>query len=115
MGLDFIRRAAKGFNKAWDRGRTSLAMPSLFSHNPQLGRRSVIVEFIPDFTPRVGCEYAVCFSGPDLVMLDEVNCVGVLKSPPPDLVDAVRDAGGAALGQITRFNPISGTGDVEVE
>lgn len=114
MGLDFIRRAAKGFTKAWDRGRTNLAIPSLFSRNPQLGRRSVIVEF-QDFTPCVGAEYPVCFNGPDLVMLHENHCVGLLKSPPSDLVDAVRDVGGTALGQITRFNPISGTGDVEVE
>ena len=34
MGLDFIRRAAKGFTKAWDRGRTSLAEPSLFTRYP---------------------------------------------------------------------------------
>ena len=53
--------------------------------------------------------------GPRLILLDETNPIGCLQNPPQDLVDAVHAAGGYALGQITCFNPISGTADVEIE
>jgi len=115
MGLDFIRRAAKNFTKAWDRGRTSLAQPSLFARHPESRRRTVIAELAPGCTPQVGAEFAVCADGPRLILLDETNPIGCLQNPPQDLVDAVHAAGGYALGQITCFNPISGTADVEIE
>ena len=115
MGLDFIRRAAKGFTKTWDRGRTSLATPSLFTRYPEARRRTVLAEMAPDCTPRVGAEFAVCVEGQRLVHIDETNRIGCLQNPPSDLVDAIRAAGGYALGQISHFNPISGTADVEIE
>ena len=115
MGLDFIRRAAKNFTKAWDRGRTSLAHPSLFARSPEARRRTAIAEIVPGCTPQAGAEFAVQAEGPRLILLDQMIPIGCLQSPPQDLVDAVHAAGGFALGQITCFNPISGTADVEIE
>jgi hypothetical protein len=34
MGLDFIRRCAPTFTKAWNRGKHDLATPTLFSNTP---------------------------------------------------------------------------------
>ncbi|MCO4095360.1 MAG: hypothetical protein HEQ37_19250 [Acidovorax sp.] len=115
MGLDFIRRAAKGFTKSWDRGRTSLATPSLFTRYPEARRRTVIAEMAPDCNPRVGAEFAICIEGRSLVLIEETSRIGYLQNPPSDLVDAIRAAGGCALGQISHFNPISGTADVEID
>ena len=115
MGLDFIRRAAKGFTKAWDRGRTSLATPTLFTRYPESRTRTVIAEMQPDCNVSVGAELAICVVGDKLILIDETSQVGCMQNPPTDLVDAVRAAGGCALGQITRFNPISGTADVEID
>lgn len=115
MGLDFLRRAAKGFTKAWDRGRTSLAAPSLFTRYPESRTRTVITELLPDCHVKVGAEVAVCFAGDQLILVEETSQIGCLKNPPPDLVAAVREAGGYALGQIKQFNPLSGTADVEVD
>ena len=115
MGLDFIRRAAKGFTKAWDRGRTSLAEPSLFTRYPESRTRTVIAELLPDCQVKVGAELAVCFDGDQLILVEETNQIGCMRNPPPDLVAAVRNAGGYALGQIRQFNPLSGTADVEID
>ncbi len=115
MGLDFIRRAAKGFTKAWDRGRTSLASPSLFTRYPESRTRTVIADVMPDSQVQVGAELVVCFAGDQLILVEETNQIGCMKNPPADLVEAVREAGGYALGQIKQFNPLSGTADVEVD
>ena len=115
MGLDFIRRAAKGFTKSWDRGRTNLAKPSLFTRYPEARRRTVIAEMAPDCNPRVGAELLVCVEGNCVILIDEAYRIGCLQNPPSDLVDAIRAAGGNAMGQISHFNPISGTADVEIE
>ena len=115
MGLDFIRRAAKGFTKAWDRGRTDLVEPSLFTRYPESRTRTVIAELLPGCQVKVGAELAVCFAGDQLILVDETNQVACMRNPPPDLVMAVREAGGYALGQIKQFNPLSGTADVEVD
>jgi hypothetical protein len=115
MGLDFIRRAAKGFTKAWDRGRTSLAEPSLFTRYPETRTRTVIAELLPDCQVKVGAELAVCVAGDQLILIQETHQVGYMNNPPPELLEAVRCAGGYALGQIKQFNPLSGTADVEID
>jgi len=91
MGLDFIRRRAKTFTKTWSRGRTDLAQPTLFTRYPECRSRSV------------------------LLLVRGTTQIGSASSPPPDLMAAICKAGGNALGQVARINPISGTADVEVE
>lgn len=115
MGLDFIRRGAKGFAKAWDKGRTSLAEPTLFTRYPEARARTVIAELLPDCKTKVGAQLAVCVRGDQLVLVEETNQIGCMKSPPPDLLAAVRSAGGYAFGQIKQIHPLSGTADVEID
>ena len=75
----------------------------------------MIAELLPDCHVKVGAELAVCFDGDQLILVEETNQIGCMRNPPPDLVAAVRDAGGYALGQIKQFNPLSGTADVEID
>lgn len=115
MGLDFIRRASKGFTKAWDRGRVSLAQPTLFTRHPESRRRTVIAELSPGCRVSVGMELMVCVDGERLILLEEISEVGCVECPPADSVDAIRTTGGHALGHVVCINPISGTADVEIE
>ena len=115
MGLDFIRRTAKGFTKTWDRSCTSLAEPSLFARYPETRTRTVIAELQTGCQTKVGDELAICFADDQLILVAETIRIGFMKDPPPDLVAAVCAAGGYALARIKQLNPLSGTADVEVE
>jgi len=115
MGLDFIRRRAKTFTKTWSRGRTDLAQPTLFTRYPECRSRSVLVDLAPNAGVSAGTRLLLCARGADLLLVRGTTQIGSASSPPPDLMAAICKAGGNALGQVARINPISGTADVEVE
>ena len=64
---------------------------------------------------KVGAQLAVCVSGDQLILVEETYPVGRMKTPPADLLAAVRSAGGYAFGQIKQIHPLSGTADVEID
>ncbi len=114
MGLDFLRRTAKSSIKAWNRGKASLSVPTLFGQQTECQSRAVVAEFDGDI-PQVGEQITLHFQNGDIVIARE-NCrIGKVSSPPPDLVDALRNAGGCALGRLRQIHQLSGTADVEVE
>ena len=115
MGLDFIRRAARSFTKAWDRGKTELAQPTLFTRYPDCRTRTIVAQLDDRLPPSAGEQLAVCVRDKTLILVRETVQVGVAQSPPPDLYRAIRDAGDCALARVVRINPLSGTADVEVE
>lgn len=115
MGLDFIRRAAPAFTKAWDRNKENLAQPTLFTRYPECRTRTVIADLSERADLTAGANVIVCVKGPELVLVSKNEGIGVIREPPADLHSAIRDAGDCALGQVTRLNPLSGTADVEIE
>jgi hypothetical protein len=115
MGLDFIRRAAPTFQKSWDRGRTALAQPTLFTRYPECRTRSVIAEFDDGIRPGPGTTVAVCLSQKELVLVAGITRMGIVRNAPPDLLNAIASSGGCALGHVVSINPLSGTADVEIE
>ena len=116
MGLDFIRRTAKTFTKSWDRNKTELAQPTLFTRYPECRSRSLVAD-IADGAAVLsqGARILVSTRGTELVLITGTTQIGAVQNPPSDLFAAVRQAGGNALGRVTRINPISGTADVEIE
>ncbi len=115
MGLDFIRRSAKTFTKSWDRNRTELAQPTLFTRYPECRSRSLIADIADGAGVSQGSPILVCARGAELVLITGTTQVGAVPHPPSDLLSAVEQAGGNALGRVTRINPISRTADVEIE
>jgi hypothetical protein len=115
MGLDFIRRRAKTFTKTWSRNRTDLARPTLFTRYPECRSRSVIADLASDAGISQGTRVLVCARGAELLLVSGTTQIGAASRPPSDLLSAIHQAGGNALGHVTRINPISGTADVEIE
>ncbi len=115
MGLDFIRRRAKTFTKSWHRNKTDLARPTLFTRYPECRSRSLIADLDAEAGVSPGVEVLVCARGAELTIVRGTTPIGATSRPPPDLISAIRQAGGDALGRVTRLNPISGTADVEIE
>ena len=115
MGIDFIRRRAKTFTKAWNRNRVDLAQPTLFTRYPECHSRSIVADFVSNDRVSIGASVMVRASGTELVLVDGLTSIGTVSNPPYDLMTAINEAGGHALGHITKINPISGTVDVEIE
>jgi hypothetical protein len=115
MGLDFLRRTAKASRKAWSNGRSDLSNPTLFSHAPSCQTRTVLAD--ADDDAKLSCGEAVTLHMDEqgILVVREKTRIGRVCSPPPDLVAAMRDAGGCALGSIRQVNELSGTLDVEIQ
>ena len=115
MGLDFIRRASKGFTKAWNRSKAELSQPTLFTQYPECRTRSVIADLDERAKLSEGTHIVVCVQGSKLILVQEKSRVGVVEHPPADLLGSIHQAGDCALGHVVRINPLSGTADVEIE
>ena len=115
MGLDFVRRAAPSFVKAWNRSKRTLAEPTLFTRYPECRERTVIADLTQRTGLTKGAKVIVGVKASKLIVLAGNVQIGIIQEPPSDLHKAIHDAGDYALGQINRINTLSGTADVEIE
>ncbi len=115
MGIDFIRRAAPNFTKAWNRGKELLTDPTLFTRYPECRSRTVIADLMKNSGLTAGIEVIVCVNGSNLILVIGNTKVGVINRPPSDLLKAIHDVGDCVLGRISRINSLSGTADVKIE
>jgi hypothetical protein len=115
MGLDFLRRTAKSSRKAWDHGKQELSNPTLFSGQPQCQTRTVLADADNGANPCAGEPVTLHMNEQDILVVRENTRIGRVSSPPSDLVAAMRNAGGCALGHIRQVNRLSGTVDVEIQ
>lgn len=123
MGVDFIRRTAKTFEKSWDRHRVLLSTPDLFTRQPQGTARSVAADLVPvsghgrSINP--GDIVTVQEAQPNdtncrLIALSGLSVVARFVDPPPEVVDAVRESFGVARGTIERIHAISGVVEISL-
>jgi hypothetical protein len=115
MGLDFIRKRAGSFKKAWRRGREDLARNDLLTKYPECTSRTVVADIgSTDKTP-VGTKVVLQVAEGRIDVYQAHARIGQVASPPSDLAEAMRRNGGSALGEISQLNQISGTADVCVK
>lgn len=115
MGVDFIKKCAKGFEKSWDRGKRELAAPSLFSHDPALAARTYCVTPTAGAALALGSEFLLRSVDSELRLYDGPSVVGAIKDGPPSLVAAINGDGcGVALAKVVHLHEFSGAADVVV-
>jgi hypothetical protein len=89
MGADFVRKAAKAFEKSWDRGRTALCTADLFTQTPNQAAHTAAAEMLGDVALRPGDHVTVEKSGQTLVARKGLTPVAQLNSPSAELVGAI--------------------------
>jgi hypothetical protein len=114
MGLDFIRKRAGTFKKAWRRGREELARNDLLTKHPECVSRSVVAD-IGDYKPALGTEVVLQIADDHIDVYLSHSRIGQVPHAPSDLAKAMQQNGGRALGEITQLNQFSGTADVCVK
>lgn len=114
MGLDFLRRTAKSSKKAWNHGKADLSNPTLFSGQPECQTRTVLADADDGAKPCAGEPVTLHLEEQGILLVRERTRIGKVGNPPPDVLNAIRNAGGCALGHISQVNQLSGTVDVEI-
>ena len=115
MGLDFLRRTAKSSRKAWNNGKSDLSNPTLFAGQPECQTRTVLADADDNSKPCTGEAVTLHMDEQGILVVREKTRIGKVGNPPPDLIDAMRNAGGCALGHIRQVHQLSGTLDVEIK
>jgi hypothetical protein len=114
MGLDFIRRCAPTFTKAWKHGRNELATPTLFTRAPGARARSVVALSNGTNPVTSGSQVIVASDGNGLVMLKGTHRIATVPTAPADVLRDIKEAGGVTVGTIGTLHPLSGSFDVEL-
>ena len=115
MGVDFIKKCAKGFQKSWDRGQKELAAPNLFSRDPALAARTYCALPADGANFHQDRELILRISDNEARLYDGCSVVGTLKDNPPALVASVAEGGcGVAVARVVNVHAISGAADVVV-
>ncbi|PPE73073.1 hypothetical protein C3942_14710 [Solimonas fluminis] len=112
MGLDFIRKRAGSFKKAWLRGSEELARNDLLTRHPECQSRTVVADLGDECGASVGQRVVLEAAGGRLLLYRGHARIGAIARPPADLASAIASNGGVALGEITQLNHFSGTADV---
>jgi len=116
MGVDFLYLVRRTFKRRWDRGREDFIRPNLFSGQPAGQPRTVLMAIRYGALVAPGEELLLRPSGNALAAYSRDNvAVGECESPPADVMTAIRQHGGAAIGLPVKVHDLSQTADVAVQ
>lgn len=112
MGIDFIRRIAPSFKKAWDRRRVELCTPDLFTRPVIEGSRTAIAQMIGKKRLITGQDVIIDSTSSDLICRIGIETVARFSEPSTTLRAATAEAAGVAIGRVEAVNEISGTVEI---
>jgi hypothetical protein len=115
VGAEELKKRRPSHEKYIDRQRVALATPDLFTRKPEEQARSFIAIMAKGVRPDVG--------GDHILQADKGQLVGSrgnsihfhTTTPPPDIMRAITSGANIAVGEIVRFNPLSGTVEVKIK
>ena len=105
MGLDFIKKAARTFNKGLDKARITLGTPGLF-------RLAYAVQLRADKALQSGEKVGVRLDGQNVLALRGFELVGIFKNPTPEVKAALIESHGEACGIVQTVHAIAGVAEV---
>lgn len=114
MGLDFIRKAAKPFNKGLDQSLVELATPGLFTVQPDCQPRTYAATILGGKVLSCGEELNIRLSDGKVVAQRGIDTVAEIGSPPKDLVEALVKSYGVAQGTVQEVYEMADTAEVAV-
>ena len=115
MGSDFLKKTRAGYRKHIDKGRVTLATPTLLTTTPHERGRSVVGNLEPGASVQGGEKLLVDLRGDRLVASRGNTPVATIASPPSSVLAAIRASRGVASGEVVRVNDLSGTVEVAVQ
>lgn len=114
MGLDFIRKAAKSFDKGLDQSLVELATPGLFTVQPDCRPRTYAAAICSGKELSCGEELNIRLSDGKVVAQKGIDTVAEIDSPPRDLVEALVKSYGVAQGKVQEVYEMADTAEIAV-
>jgi hypothetical protein len=114
VGLDFVTKCTPSFQRSWDRGRTDLLEPDLFRRHPQLEGRTFRLHPTAGQGVINGEEILLRWHGADLQAFRGHELLGSVTNPPPALITAIGQAGGALCARVENVHRRSGAADISI-
>lgn len=114
MGVDFVRKVTKSFNKGLDQSRIDLCTPDLFTQRPDCEPRSYAANIRTNRKLAHGEELCVRLDGGRVVAQRGMDIVAEFDSPPAELVEAVKESHGEACGIVEEVYEIADTAEITV-
>ena len=109
------RWAALSFRqRRFERGAAVVSHPRVFRRHPEIKGRTFRVSRTADPPFAVGEELLLRWCEDELRAFRGRIQAGVVPSPPPALLDAVRQSGGVLCARVAHVHPRSGAADVTV-
>lgn len=112
MGVDFIGRTGRTFEKHLDLARARLGTADLFTRAPIEGRPSFPIRTAGSAKLQCGQELTVEVAGESLVFRDVLSVVATLETPAQDVFDAIQNSAGMATAIVQEVHDISGTAEI---
>ena len=114
MGADFLQKAGRTINVAWDRQRLALATPDLFSRGFEAPCTVEPAEIVTGAKLTVGEELTVELSDRGLVAIRGMTEVARFNAASKRLLNAVAAAGGIVAGTVENLHPTAGIAEIEI-
>lgn len=115
MGIDFITDCTKHFQKTWDRGRSELADPTLFTDIPKEQKQTFVAFPLTKVQLIAGRQYEISIERDRVVLIDGIDVVAEFIGIPPSAMYRIREIGlECAVGYVHRIHELSGAADVTI-
>jgi hypothetical protein len=112
MGVDFIQKSSRTFEKHLDLARAKLGTADLFTRSPMEDRPSFPIKTTPTARLQSGQELTVEVSGESLVFRDVLSVVATVDTPAADMFGAVQGSAGMATAIVQEVHDLSGVAEV---
>jgi hypothetical protein len=113
MGLDFIRRGRRSFEKAWSNGAVELSNPDLFNSPPGKPSRFLLASIF-SASLHEGEQLIAMVDGERILLTRDLAKVGCIEQAPSELIAHLREMGGFGYAVAERLNPLSESAEIRV-
>lgn len=115
MGAEELKKRRRSHDKYIDRQRVALATPDLFTRVPEDQPRSCIAVMAEGMPAKIGDDFILQADKGKLVGCRGNSVHLSSTTAPPDILQAVSNGAGAAVGEIIRINRLSRTVEVKIK
>jgi hypothetical protein len=116
MGIDFLQRTSRSFDRSCQKGYEDLRRTRLFDPSVNVTERSFLARMKEDADAAGATgDVVLRIDGPGIGVYRDERQIGVGESPPETIVQKIKAADqGLAIGRIEHVHPFSGTADIAV-
>jgi hypothetical protein len=114
MGIDFLQRTNRSFERSCQRGYDDLKRTRLFDPAVSVHERTILVR-LTEAPPSAETPVYVRAEHQEVGLYCDERKIGSCPNPPATIVDRLSAAElGMALAQIAAVHPFSGTADISI-